>query len=43
MDRYPDALSFAAALKAAVESPSAPPQSGLLARMKSMIRRGDQP
>jgi len=43
VERYPDALIFAAALKAAVESPSAPPQSGLLARMKSMIRRGDQP
>ena len=43
VERYPDALIFAAALKAAVESPSAPQQSGLLARMKSMIRRGDQP
>ena len=43
VERYPDALIFAAALKASVESPSAPQQSGLLARMKSMIRRGDQP
>ena len=40
-DRYPDVLAFAAALKAAVESPSAAPKDGLLARMKSMMRRAE--
>jgi serine/threonine-protein kinase len=42
-DRYADALAFAAALKTAVETPSAPQAGGLLARMKSMMRRGEQP
>ncbi len=42
-DRYADALAFAAALKTAVETPAAPQAGGLLARMKSMMRRGEQP
>jgi serine/threonine-protein kinase len=40
-DRYSDVLSFAAALREAVANPSAPTRDGLLARMKSMIRRNE--
>ena len=42
-ERYLDVLTFAAALKAAVESPSVPAKSGLFARMKSAIRRPESP
>jgi serine/threonine-protein kinase len=40
-DRYSDVLSFAAALREAVANPSARARSGLLDRMKSMMRRNE--
>lgn len=39
--RYPDVLTFARELRAAVEAPPPKPErSGLVARMKSMLRKG---
>jgi serine/threonine-protein kinase len=40
-DRYSDVLSFAAALREAVANPSARARSGLLDRMKSIMRRNE--
>jgi hypothetical protein len=34
-------LAFAAALQQAVQAPAGAPKDGLLARMKSMIRRSE--
>ena len=39
--RYTDVLVFAAALREAVSAPSTMQKDGLLARMKSMMRRGE--
>jgi serine/threonine protein kinase len=40
--RYPDVLTFAKELRAAVEAPPPKPhREGLMARMKSMLRKGD--
>jgi serine/threonine-protein kinase len=40
--RYPDVLTFAKELREAVETPPAKPErGGLMARMKSMLRKGD--
>ena len=40
-ERYPDVLTFAKELRAAIEAPPPKPQrEGLVARMKSMLRKG---